>query len=181
MRRIAPRSSSAHRWRSPRATDPVAPTRPLATHPPRASPRAPTIAETCSRGSWRSARATAWACSPRASSPPASRRRGLPSSHGVRACRSRCRSCRIPGCGPPLLPPLASDLVLVGAFGNDLVTTVMNTCAPLRTSVTLPANSVAISGADVHDALTRLWRANGDERRASGRSTAECCRQARRR
>ena len=59
-----------------------------------------------------------------------------------------------PGCGPPLLPPLASDLVLVGAFGNDLVTTVMNTCAPLRTSVTLPANSVAISGADVHDALT---------------------------
>ncbi len=59
-----------------------------------------------------------------------------------------------PGCGPPLLPPLASDLVLVGAFGNDLVTTVMNTCAALRTSVTLPANSVAISGADVHDALT---------------------------
>jgi len=59
-----------------------------------------------------------------------------------------------PGCGPPLLPPLASDAVLVGAFGNDLVTTVMNTCAPLRTSVSLPANSVAISGADVHDALT---------------------------
>ena len=59
-----------------------------------------------------------------------------------------------PGCGPPLLPPLASDLVLVGAFGNNLVTTVMNTCSPLRTGVTLPANSVAISGADVHDALT---------------------------
>ena len=59
-----------------------------------------------------------------------------------------------PGCGPPLLPPLASDLVLVGAFGNDLVTTVMNTCSPLRASVTPPANSVAISGADVHDALT---------------------------
>ena len=59
-----------------------------------------------------------------------------------------------PGCGPPLLPPLVSDLILVGAFGNDLVTTVMNTCAPLRTGVTLPANSVAISGADVHDALT---------------------------
>ena len=59
-----------------------------------------------------------------------------------------------PGCGPPLLPPLASDLVLVGAFGNDLVTTVMNTCAPLRSGITLPANSVAISGADVHDALT---------------------------
>src|SRR5512143_2388541 len=24
-----------------------------------------------------------------------------------------------PGCGPPLLPPLASDLVLVAAFGGD--------------------------------------------------------------
>jgi lysophospholipase L1-like esterase len=59
-----------------------------------------------------------------------------------------------PGCGPPLVPPLASDLALVGGFGNDLVTTVMNTCAPLRSGVTLPANSVAISGADVHDALT---------------------------
>jgi hypothetical protein len=58
-----------------------------------------------------------------------------------------------PGCGPPLLPPLAADAVLVGAFGNDLVTTVMNTCAPLQAGVTLPANSVAISGADVHDAL----------------------------
>jgi hypothetical protein len=58
-----------------------------------------------------------------------------------------------PGCGPPLLPPLAADAVLVGAFGNDLVTTVMTTCAPLQTGVTLPANNVAISGADVHDAL----------------------------
>jgi GDSL-like lipase/acylhydrolase family protein len=59
-----------------------------------------------------------------------------------------------PGCGPPLLPPLASDLVLVGAFGNDLVTAVMNFCSPLRSGITLPTNSVAISGADVHDALT---------------------------
>ena len=58
-----------------------------------------------------------------------------------------------PGCGPPLAPPLAADLVLVGAFGNDLVTTVMNTCAPLQAGVTLPTNNVAISGADVHDAL----------------------------
>ena len=58
-----------------------------------------------------------------------------------------------PGCGPPLLPPLVADAVLVGAFGNDLVTAVMNTCAPLRADVTLPANNVAISGADVHDAL----------------------------
>jgi hypothetical protein len=59
-----------------------------------------------------------------------------------------------PGCGPPLLPPLASDLVLVGAFGGDLVTGVMNFCSPLRLGVTLPTNSVAISGANVHDALT---------------------------
>src|SRR5690348_14001408 len=58
-----------------------------------------------------------------------------------------------PGCGPPLLPPLAADAVLVGAFGNDLVTAVMNTCAPLQAGVALPANSVAISGANVHDAL----------------------------
>ena len=57
------------------------------------------------------------------------------------------------GCGPPLLPPLASDFVLVGAFGDDLVTGVMNFCAPLRDGVVLPANSVAISGAKVRDAL----------------------------
>jgi lysophospholipase L1-like esterase len=56
-----------------------------------------------------------------------------------------------PGCGPPLLPPLAADVVLVGAFGNDLVTAVMNTCAPLRAGITLPTNNLAISGADVHD------------------------------
>lgn len=58
-----------------------------------------------------------------------------------------------PGCGPPLLPPLAADAVLVGAFGDDLVTAVMNTCAPLRSGVTLPTNSVAISGAKARDAL----------------------------
>ena len=58
-----------------------------------------------------------------------------------------------PGCSPPLLPPLASELVLIGAFGDDLVTSVMNFCAPLRAGVTLPANSVAISGAKVRDAL----------------------------
>ena len=58
-----------------------------------------------------------------------------------------------PGCGPPLLPPLASDLALVGAFGDDLVTAVMEFCMPLRDGVTLPANSVAISGAKVRDAL----------------------------
>lgn len=58
-----------------------------------------------------------------------------------------------PGCGPPLLPPLAADLALVGAFGGDLVTGVMLVCAPLRSGITLPTNSVAISGAKVHDAL----------------------------
>ena len=58
-----------------------------------------------------------------------------------------------PGCGPPLQPPLVADLVLVGAFGDDLVTGVMEFCMPLRDGVTLPANSVAISGAKVRDAL----------------------------
>jgi hypothetical protein len=58
-----------------------------------------------------------------------------------------------PGCGPPLLPPLAADLVLVGAFGDDLVSAVMTTCAPLGSGITLPANNVAISGAKAHDAL----------------------------
>src|SRR5690348_11671156 len=47
-----------------------------------------------------------------------------------------------PGCGPPLLPPLAGDAALVGAFGTDLITVVMNTCAPLQSGVTLPANNV---------------------------------------
>jgi hypothetical protein len=58
-----------------------------------------------------------------------------------------------PGCGPPLLPPLAADLVLVGAFGKDLVTAVMTLCMPLREGITLPPNNVAISGANAHDAL----------------------------
>ena len=66
-----------------------------------------------------------------------------------------------PGCGPPLLPPLAADAVLVGAFGNDLVTAVMTTCAPLQGGVTLPANNVAISGADVHDALYSTIQSQG--------------------
>jgi len=60
-----------------------------------------------------------------------------------------------PGCSPPLLPPLAADVVLVGAFGSDLVSAVMTTCAPLRTGITLPTNNVAVSGANVHDALYR--------------------------
>jgi hypothetical protein len=58
-----------------------------------------------------------------------------------------------PGCGPPLLAPLAADLVLVGAFGDDLVSAVMTTCAPLQSGVTLPAGNLAISGANAWDAL----------------------------
>jgi hypothetical protein len=63
-----------------------------------------------------------------------------------------------PGCSPPLLAPLASNLLLLGGFaafgaGDDLVSGVMTTCAPLRAGVVLPAGNVAISGADVHDAL----------------------------
>lgn len=64
-----------------------------------------------------------------------------------------------PGCSPPLPPPLAAGVALVAAFGafgagDDLVGAVMTTCAPLAPGVTPPANNVAISGADVHDALT---------------------------
>ena len=58
-----------------------------------------------------------------------------------------------PGCGPPLLPPLAVNLALVAAFQDDLVTGVMNFCMPLRDGVTLPTNNVAISGAKIRDAL----------------------------
>jgi hypothetical protein len=63
-----------------------------------------------------------------------------------------------PGCPPPLLSPLAANLAVVGAFaafgaGDDLVTAVMETCAPLRPGITLPTNSVAISGAKAHTAL----------------------------
>ena len=64
-----------------------------------------------------------------------------------------------PGCSPPLVPPLAANMALLaalGAFGagDDLIATVMTTCMPLRDGITLPTNNVAISGADVHDALT---------------------------
>jgi hypothetical protein len=63
-----------------------------------------------------------------------------------------------PGCSPPLLPPLAADVALVAAFGafgagDDLVSTVMTTCMPLQAGIVPPTNNVAISGADVHDAL----------------------------
>ena len=64
-----------------------------------------------------------------------------------------------PGCSPPLLPPLAADITLVAAFsafgaGDDLVSAVMTTCMPLMAGIVPPTNNVAISGADVHDALT---------------------------
>ncbi len=64
-----------------------------------------------------------------------------------------------PGCTPPLRPPLAADAALLAAFavfgaGNDLITAVSGTCAPLQPGLVPPTNSVAISGADVHDALT---------------------------
>ncbi|HET7456519.1 MAG TPA: SGNH/GDSL hydrolase family protein [Gemmatimonadaceae bacterium] len=64
-----------------------------------------------------------------------------------------------PGCSPPLLPPLAADAALLAAFsafgaGGDLMSAVMTTCAPLQAGIVPPTNSVAISGADVHDALT---------------------------
>lgn len=63
-----------------------------------------------------------------------------------------------PGCPPPLLPPLAADIALVGAFaafgaGDDLVTAVTGTCMPLINGLTLPTNNVAISGAKAHNAL----------------------------
>lgn len=63
-----------------------------------------------------------------------------------------------PGCGPPLFAPLATNLALLGAFaafgaGEDLVTAVMSTCAPLQDGLVPPTNNVAISGANVHDAL----------------------------
>ena len=63
-----------------------------------------------------------------------------------------------PGCSPPLLAPLAADVGLLAALGalgagDDVVGAVMTTCMPLRDGITPPTNNVAISGADVHDAL----------------------------
>lgn len=63
-----------------------------------------------------------------------------------------------PGCPPPLLAPLAANLVLIGAFaafgsGEDFVTALGNVCMPLKSGITPPTNNVAISGADAHDVL----------------------------
>jgi hypothetical protein len=64
-----------------------------------------------------------------------------------------------PGCSPPLRPPLAANIALLAAFsafgaGDDLVGAIMTTCMPLVSGIVPPTNNVAISGADVHDALT---------------------------
>ncbi|HEX9105949.1 MAG TPA: hypothetical protein VF832_01945, partial [Longimicrobiales bacterium] len=63
-----------------------------------------------------------------------------------------------PGCPPPLLSPLVLDAALVGVFralggSGDIVAALGGVCAPLQPGVTLPTNDVAISGANVHDAL----------------------------
>ena len=69
-----------------------------------------------------------------------------------------------PGCGPPLVAPLASDLALVGTLGGGFINAVNGTCAPLQDGITLPTNNVAISGADVHDALVATPESKGDVR-----------------
>jgi len=69
-----------------------------------------------------------------------------------------------PGCGPPLVAPLASDLALVGTLGSGFINAVNGTCAPLENGITLPTNNVAISGADVHDALVATPESKGDVR-----------------
>jgi lysophospholipase L1-like esterase len=63
-----------------------------------------------------------------------------------------------PGCPPPLLAPLAANLVLIGAFaafgsGGDFITALGDVCRPLYPGIVLPTNNVAISGARAHDAL----------------------------
>jgi hypothetical protein len=64
-----------------------------------------------------------------------------------------------PGCPPPLFAPLALNVVLLGgyaAFGGsgDLLDGLGGICAPLQSGITLPTNNVAISGANVREALT---------------------------
>src|SRR5512146_2156539 len=63
-----------------------------------------------------------------------------------------------PGCPPPLLSPLALDVALGGvfrAFGGRgvIVGALGGVCAPNQAGIVLPTNNVAISGANVHDAL----------------------------
>lgn len=63
-----------------------------------------------------------------------------------------------PGCGPPLQPPLAADLALIGAFsafgaGGDLVTALQSVCMPLQKGILPGRNNLAISGAKARDAL----------------------------
>jgi len=63
-----------------------------------------------------------------------------------------------PGCGPPLQPPLAADVALIGAFsafgaGGDLVTALQSVCMPLQNGILPGRNNLAISGAKARDAL----------------------------
>jgi lysophospholipase L1-like esterase len=76
-----------------------------------------------------------------------------------------------PGCGPPLQPPLALDLVLVAGFaalGEDLVAAVMSVCMPLRDGITLPTNQLAISGAKARDALNTTPESQAERNAKSG-------------
>jgi hypothetical protein len=64
-----------------------------------------------------------------------------------------------PGCGPPLLPPLAADIVLLGAFsafagGSALLSGDAALCMPLRSGVTLPTGNLAVAGAKARSALS---------------------------
>lgn len=63
-----------------------------------------------------------------------------------------------PGCPPSLASPLAVDAAAAGVWGavggtGDIVDALGGVCAPNQPGVTLPAENVAISGANVHDAL----------------------------
>ena len=63
-----------------------------------------------------------------------------------------------PGCNPPMQPPLAANAAVLAAFtafgaGDDFIGWVSTFCAPLQAGIVAPTNNVAVSGADVHDAI----------------------------
>jgi GDSL-like lipase/acylhydrolase family protein len=71
-----------------------------------------------------------------------------------------------PGCGPPLQPPLAADVLLIGAFsafgaGGDLVTALQSVCMPLQNGILPGRNNLAISGAKARDALNSTPESEG--------------------
>ncbi len=71
-----------------------------------------------------------------------------------------------PGCGPPLQPPLAADVLLLGAFsvfgaGGDLVTALQSVCMPLQNGILPGRNNLAISGAKARDALNSTPESEG--------------------